>query len=132
MSDELYIKKLEDENARLYMERRGFLNLIKTLSENNNLSVKFDSVVNILSTEKVVNYALKNYPIVSKSKSAFETQTVLQIGNKEHAIRSGQTSEDFNLKTTFELFKVIWDDYIAKNGNNKGILLVLEIIGNDW
>jgi hypothetical protein len=125
---EIYIKKLEEENARLYRERKSLYSLIKNLSESNNLSITFASAVTLLSTEKIKEYVFKNYEVVSKSKSAFEESYILQIGNKKCKIMFNKSEQNIDVALSVELLRAVWEDFCAKQGNNKTLSLLIDIM----
>ena len=127
--NEEYIKKLEAENEKLYLERSRLYNLIKIVSATNNLQINFESIVGIITPEAVVNYALRTYPVVNKHLSVKEQWITVDISGKQQSfIIQDKSYTDFGREMIFKLFRVIWDDYNAKTQNKNTFGLLLELI----
>ena len=129
MNDE-YIKKLEAENEKLYRERSRLYNLIKIVSSTNNLQIKFEDIVSIVSPESVVNYALMTYHLVNRLISSKEQWVTIDISGKQHSfIVQDKKYTNFEQELILKLFRAIWDDYNAKTQNKNSFVLLLDIIG---
>lgn len=131
--NEEYIKKLETENQKLYQERSSLYNLIKVVSGTNNLQIKFEHIVGIISPDSVVNYALKTYPTIKQINTSKEQWLTVDITGHHHTImRHEKPYTDFDRELILKLFRVIWDDYNAKTSNKNSFGLLLDIIKDEF
>jgi hypothetical protein len=131
---EEYVKKLELENKKLYQERSKLYDLIKIVSATNNLQINFESIINFITPDLVVNYALKTYQLVKKTPVFSSGQWVtIDISGKQHTfIYQDKSYTIFEQDLIVKLFRAIWDDYNAKTQNKNTFNLLLDIIGNSY
>lgn len=133
---DLYIKKLEDENAKLYQERNRLFNFIKSVSQLGSIQVDFNHIAHCITPELIFNYALKTYKF-KESKSAFVHSYVFDISGK-HIKFDISLADPLNLVehnrtiAALSLFRIIWDDYNAKSANRNSFGLLLDLIKDDY
>jgi len=133
---DLYIKKLEDENAKLYKERNRLFNFIKSVSQLGSIQVDFNHIAHCITPELIFNYALKTYKF-KESKSAFVDSYIFEISDKQIRFSISKADppdlvEHNRTIAALSLFRVIWDDYNAKSASRNSFGLLLDIIKDDY
>lgn len=133
---DLYVKKLEDENAKLYEERNRLFNFIKAVSQLGSVQIDFNHIAHCITPDLIFNYALKTYQF-NESKSAFSHSYIFDISGKKirFDISMAAPSDIVTHNRTIaalSLFRVIWDDYNAKSANRNSFGLLLDLIKDDY